>query len=183
MRRPSLLRRPVPVLLAAVLLAGCAATPPPAPPPPPPAVEAVAPPSPVRLLLKLRERRLYLLHHDPETPAESFPIAIGKPGTETPTGSFHVEELVVDPDFTKYDRSVDPPKIVRRIPPGAPDNPLGKRWIGITHGPGWTLGIHGTPRPELLGQAVSNGCVRMRNADVVRIYERVQLGTPVVVEE
>jgi lipoprotein-anchoring transpeptidase ErfK/SrfK len=61
-------------------------------------------------------------------------------------------------------------------------NPLGLRWIGFAHGEGWTLGIHGTPRPELLGQAVSNGCVRMRNADVVRIYEHVELGTRVVVE-
>jgi lipoprotein-anchoring transpeptidase ErfK/SrfK len=131
------------------------------------------------LLLRLTERRIYLMDHDPETPVESFPIAVGKKGTETPTGEFHVEEMVVDPDFLvidKRDRSV-----LRRIPPG-PMNPLGLRWIGFAHGEGWTLGIHGTPRPELLGQAVSNGCVRMRNADVVRIYEHVELGTRVVVE-
>ena len=44
------------------------------------------------------------------------------------------------------------------------------------------MGIHGTPNPELLGRAVSHGCVRMRNADVIRIYDRVKLGTPVIVE-
>jgi L,D-transpeptidase ErfK/SrfK len=186
MRRPRRsLSRPAPALLAAVLLAvaasGCAVKAP-APPPPEPIAAAPEPPK-VRLLLKLRERRIYMVHADPATPIESFPIAVGKPGTETPTGSFHVEELVVDPDFTKYDRTVDPPRIVKRIPPGAKNNPLGKRWIGITHGPTWTLGIHGTPQPELLGKAVSGGCIRMRNEDVVRIYERVELGTPVVVED
>jgi L,D-transpeptidase ErfK/SrfK len=177
-------RRHTAALTAVLLVAGatgCAVTAP--PPPPAPVVEAPPPEPPVRLLLKLKERRLYLIDTTTGAPPESFPIAIGKPGTETPTGKFHVEELVVDPDFVKYDRSVDPPRIVKRIPPGAPNNPLGKRWIGITHGPTWTVGIHGTPQPELLGKAVSHGCIRMRNEDVVRIYERVQLGTPVVVED
>jgi len=132
------------------------------------------------LLLRLQERRIYLMDHDPETPVESFPIAVGKKGTETPTGEFEVEEMVVDPDFVVIDKQ-DRSKILRTIPPG-PLNPLGLRWIGFTHGPGWTLGIHGTPRPELLGQAVSNGCVRMKNADVVRIFEQVELGTRVIVE-
>lgn len=172
------------VLLAGAASTGCGLSAP--SPAAAPVVAALPPPTPVpprtHLLLRLGERRLYLLDDDPATPVESFPIAIGKPGTETPTGSFLVEELVVDPDFVKYDRSKTPPAILRRIPPGARDNPLGKRWIGFTHGPDWTLGIHGTPRPELLGKAVSNGCVRMRNEDVVRVYERVQLGTRVIVE-
>jgi len=71
--------------------------------------------------------------------------------------------------------------VIERIPPG-PSNPLGVRWIGFAHGPGWTVGIHGTPMPNLLGRAVSHGCVRMRNADVIRVYDRVQIGTPVFVE-
>ena len=52
----------------------------------------------------------------------------------------------------------------------------------FAHGEGWTLGFHGTPNPELIGQAVSHGCVRMRNADVLKMYDRVQIGTPVTVE-
>jgi lipoprotein-anchoring transpeptidase ErfK/SrfK len=132
------------------------------------------------LLLRLTERRLYLMDHDPETPVESFPIAVGKKGTETPTGEFQVEEMVVDPDFLVIDKQ-DRGRVLRRIPPG-PLNPLGLRWIGFTHGEGWTLGIHGTPRPELLGKAVSNGCVRMRNGDVLRVFERVEVGTRVIVE-
>jgi lipoprotein-anchoring transpeptidase ErfK/SrfK len=70
---------------------------------------------------------------------------------------------------------------LKRVAPG-PANPLGQRWIGFAHGDGWTVGIHGTPQPELLGRAVSGGCVRMRNADVVRVYDAVDLGTPVLVE-
>jgi lipoprotein-anchoring transpeptidase ErfK/SrfK len=44
------------------------------------------------------------------------------------------------------------------------------------------IGFHGTPEEALIGQAVSHGCVRMRNADVAEFFDRVQVGTPVVVE-
>ena len=139
-----------------------------------------APPAPFYLVLRLGERRLYLKKDDPGTPTESFPIAIGREGLETPVGRFQVEEMIEKPDFLEVAAGV-PLRVVKRIPPG-PTNPLGERWIGFAHGDGWTIGIHGTPNPELLGRAVSHGCVRMRNADVVRVYERVQLGTMVIVE-
>ena len=85
------------------------------------------------------------------------------------------------PEFLKLDPDGPDPR-PQALPAREPTNPLGERWIGFAHGEGWTIGIHGTPNPELLGQAVSHGCVRMRNEDVVRIYERVQLGTAVTVE-
>jgi L,D-transpeptidase ErfK/SrfK len=138
-------------------------------------------PGPTRLVLRLGERRLYVMDDDPGTPPESFPIAIGKEGWETPPGQFHVEEMVEHPDFLKFDTTAVPPRVIKRIPPG-PTNPLGERWIGFAHGEGWTIGIHGTPNPELLGRAVSHGCIRMRNADVIRVYDRVQVGTTVIVE-
>jgi lipoprotein-anchoring transpeptidase ErfK/SrfK len=122
-----------------------------------------------------------MMDDDPGTPVESFPVAIGKTGWETPTGRYQVEEMIEDPDFVKLDETTVPPRVIKRFPPG-PTNPLGKRWIQFAHGPGWTLGFHGTPNPELLGQAVSHGCVRMRNADVVRVYDRVHVGTTVIVE-
>jgi lipoprotein-anchoring transpeptidase ErfK/SrfK len=133
------------------------------------------------LVLRLAERRLYLVQDGSEAPVESFPVAIGKEGWETPTGHFQVEEMIEHPDFLKVDDSIVPVRVIKRIPPG-PTNPLGERWIQFAHGEGWTMGFHGTPNPELLGRAVSHGCVRMRNADVVRVYERVHLGTPVTVE-
>jgi L,D-transpeptidase ErfK/SrfK len=66
----------------------------------------------------------------------------------------------------------------RVIPPG-PDNPLGVRWIGIWTDGSTQLGFHGTNEPELIGQAVSHGCIRMMNKDVVKLYAQVKDGTPV----
>jgi lipoprotein-anchoring transpeptidase ErfK/SrfK len=154
-------------------------------PRPAPERAAVAPPPiPEFPYLKLRvgERRLYLVNDAAGTSVESFPIAVGRDGRETPTGRFQVEEMVVRPEFHKFDPT-DRTRVIKTFPSGGATNPLGERWIGFAHGEGWTLGIHGTPNPELLGKAVSNGCVRMRNADVIKIYSRVQIGTPVIVEE
>jgi len=136
------------------------------------------------LLLKLEERRLYLYvgDGDPSTrpEVESFPVAIGRREYPTPTGHYKVRNKIVNPDFVVFDWK-DPSHDVRTIPPG-PDNPLGLRWIGFAQAHGWEIGFHGTPHPEVLGQAVSHGCVRMRNADIVRLYDRVRVGTPVIVE-
>ena len=136
--------------------------------------------TPFYLVLRLGERRLYLMDDDPGTPVESFPIAVGREGLETPVGRFQVEEMVENPDYLQVADGV-PLRVIKRIPPG-PTNPLGERWIGFAHGGRWTVGIHGTPHPELLGRAVSHGCVRMRNADVIRVYEHVGIGTTVIVE-
>ena len=84
-----------------------------------------------------------------------YPVAIGKPSTPTPVGTHRVLEKVLHPG-------------------GA----LGTRWIGFTY---QMHGIHGTNRPELIGQAVSNGCVRMHNSHVEELYEMVELGAPVIV--
>lgn len=165
-------------LLVVVASVGChGPSPAPAPMAPP---QAVAPASEVHLLLRVGERRIYLIDGDPGTPVESFPVAVGREGHETPIGRFQVEEMIEHPPFPVFDKK-DRTRLLRVMPPG-PANPLGVRWIGFMHDAAGTTGIHGTPNPELLGKAVSGGCVRMRNEDVVRIYERVQMGTPVIVE-
>jgi hypothetical protein len=132
------------------------------------------------LVLRLGERRVYLKDEDPATPDQSFRVAIGRKPYETPVGRFQVNEMVKDPDWVKFDFK-DPKKFIRRIPPG-PNNPLGKRWIGFASAHGWEVGFHGTPNPAVLGQAVSHGCVRMHNDDVVKMFDKVQLGTYVIVE-
>jgi L,D-transpeptidase ErfK/SrfK len=136
------------------------------------------------LLLRLGERRVYLVTYDPEADApaqvESFPVAIGRKEYGTPTGLFRVTDKIEDPDWVQFDWD-DPSRVIRTVPPG-PDNPLGPRWIGFASGYGWQIGFHGTPHPELLGQAVSHGCVRMRNDDVVKVYDRVEVGTVVIVQ-
>jgi len=167
---------------AVLLVAGLAACTPPHPPAPF-AVDASPPvPRATRLLLRLGERRLYLITDgDRATPpaVESFPVAIGRAEYATPIGHFAVTDKRENPSWIRFDWN-DPSHEFGTVPPG-PDNPLGVRWIGFATAHGWQIGFHGTPHPEVLGQAVSHGCVRMRNADVVRVYERVSIGTPVLV--
>jgi lipoprotein-anchoring transpeptidase ErfK/SrfK len=62
--------------------------------------------------------------------------------------------------------------------PGGPENPMGARALYL----GSTLyRIHGSNEPETIGQAVSSGCIRMLNDDVIDLYERARVGTRVVV--
>ena len=173
-------------LLATLLvvsgLTACGRVDPKPDPPPAPVVRAPDPPpdppSPY-VVINVKERRLDLVMDDTSAPLASFPIAVGRKGHETPIGRFKVEEKIENPEFQK----VDPNEIshVLAVIPAGPANPLGQRWIGFIKGDGWTVGIHGTPHPELLGKAVSGGCIRMRNADVLRVYETVEVGTPVIV--
>jgi L,D-transpeptidase ErfK/SrfK len=121
------------------------------------------------LVLKLSERTLYLYNHRQEL--RRFPVAVGRSGWETPTGRFAVMTMVENPAW-------EHPLTGDIVPPGG-DNPLGQRWIGF-----WTdgvnsIGFHGTPQEDLIGQAVSHGCVRLRNADVVALYDLVEVGVAV----
>lgn len=129
-------------------------------------------PENTRLVLRLQERRVYLYYG--ETVATSYPVAVGRSGWETPTGTFQVMEMMPDPYWRH-------PWTGEVVPPG-PDNPLGVRWIGFWTDGSNSIGFHGTPNEDLIGQAVSHGCVRMRNADVIALFEKVQVGVPVIVE-
>jgi len=124
------------------------------------------------LVIKLKQRRVYV--YQDNHVKTSYPIAVGKAGWETPLGTYKVITMQRDPAWQH-------PWNGTIIPPG-PDNPLGKRWIGF-----WTdgrnyIGFHGTPDEQLVGQAVSHGCIRMRNQDILALYGIVQIGTPVTVE-
>ena len=135
----------------------------------PPSV--VNPITDTKLVIRLNQRRVYVYRGD--RLQGSYQIAIGKTGWETPTGNFKVLQMIQDPAW-------EHPWTGQVIPPG-PNNPLGNRWIAF-----WTdgknlIGFHGTPNERLIGQAVSHGCIRMRNQDVMALYEQVSVGTPVVV--
>ena len=106
----------------------------------------------IRVVLSLR--RLYL-YENGQLVAD-YPVAIGKPTTPTPVGEYRIFEKELNPG-------------------GA----FGTRWMAFTER---RHGIHGTNQPESIGQAVSNGCVRMFNPDVEALYDRVPLDTPVIVE-
>jgi lipoprotein-anchoring transpeptidase ErfK/SrfK len=66
---------------------------------------------------------------------------------------------------------------------GGSNSPLGDRWIGFWSDGRNELGFHGTPNVDLLGAAVSHGCLRMRNSDVRMLYSQVNIGTQVLVRE
>ncbi|MGL5082284.1 MAG: L,D-transpeptidase [Microcoleaceae cyanobacterium] len=125
-----------------------------------------------RLVLRLRERRVYLYQGNQQV--ASYPVAVGKAGWETPTGSFQVMQKIVNPSWQN-------PWTGQVMQPG-PNSALGLRWIGFWSNGKDVIGFHGTPSINSIGQAASHGCVRMRNEDIISLFEQVQMGTVVVVE-
>lgn len=98
---------------------------------------------------------------------KEYSVAVGKPSTPTPLGRFSIMSMEVNPVW---------------IPPGqeytvasGPDNPLGYRWMEFLP----LYGIHGTNAPWTVGEAVSNGCIRMREEDVEELFSVVTYGIPV----
>ena len=72
--------------------------------------------------------------------------------------------------------------LTRHRIPGGPANPLGARALYLYQGNKDTLyRIHGTNQPEYIGQAISSGCIRMTNEDVIDLFDRVKLGATVIV--
>jgi lipoprotein-anchoring transpeptidase ErfK/SrfK len=124
-----------------------------------------------QVVVVLSERRVYV-YRDNEVIA-SYPIAVGKKGWETPTGTFQVMHMQHHPIWKH--------PITGKVFEAGTDSPLGDRWIGFWSDGRNEIGFHGTPDVDLVGAAVSHGCLRMRNADVRMLYAQVSLGTSVVV--
>lgn len=126
----------------------------------------------VRLEIRLSERRVNV--YQGENKVKSYSIAVGRPGWETPIGDYTVKQKIRNPTWVH-------PLNGSVIPGGDPENPLGHAWIGFwTDGKNW-IGFHGTPNPESVGTAASHGCIRMYNHDVEELFNKVSLGTEVVV--
>jgi lipoprotein-anchoring transpeptidase ErfK/SrfK len=107
----------------------------------------------------------------------SYRVAVGEPRYPTPMGSFTVQGKQVNPAWNVPQSEWAGELAGRTIPGGAPDNPLKARWIGFNG----SVGFHGTSSVGSLGTAASHGCVRMSEGDVIDLYERVEVGTPVLV--
>ncbi len=127
-----------------------------------------------RIELSLSQRQVKVFAG--ETLLKQYPVAIGRPGWETPVGTFAVQSKIVDPAWQH-------PLEGYVIPSGDPQNPLGRRWIGFwTNGKNY-IGFHGIAdfmRPSI-GSAASHGCVRMFSEDIEVMYKLVAVGTPVIV--
>lgn len=99
----------------------------------------------------------------------SYRVGLGQPGRQTPTGLWLVELKQPNPEW------VDP-ETHHKYLPNDPENPLGDRWIRLKGLKGDALGregfgIHGTVKPEEIGQAASRGCIRLHNGNVRELYD------------
>lgn len=140
-----------------------------------PAAQPVAPQAPsstdISLVIDLSDRQVRVYEWDQLK--ATFPVAVGRSGWETPVGKHQIIQMVENPSWQH-------PFTGEVIGPGA-DNPLGYRWMGFwTDGKNY-IGLHGTPNERSIGTAASHGCIRMYNRDVVKLFEMVQIGTPVTV--
>jgi lipoprotein-anchoring transpeptidase ErfK/SrfK len=119
----------------------------------------------VRLVISLSERELY--EYIEGERVHTYPVAVGQPGHETPTGEWGIHQVDWNPDFTPTDS--DWAEDLDYMPPGHPDNPMGRVRM-IYRAP---YSIHGTEALESLGRAASHGSVRMANDDIIELARRV----------
>ena len=128
------------------------------------------------IIIDTGERRLYFVLGNGK--AKKYGIGVGRPGFQW-AGSHRITRKAEWPGWTP------PPAMRRRQPdlprfmPGGPNNPLGARamYIGSTF-----YRIHGSNEPWTIGQAVSSGCIRMTNEDVIELYQKVKVGSRVIVK-
>jgi lipoprotein-anchoring transpeptidase ErfK/SrfK len=132
--------------------------------------------SPGTVIVRTGERRLYYVLGNGT--AIRYPVAVGKPGKQwngwAAIDGKHVEPAWSPPAEVKRDN----PRLPDVIPGGSPRNPMGARALTLNRG---EYAIHGTNRPNSIGTFASYGCIRMYNQDIVDLFERVRVGTPVVV--
>jgi lipoprotein-anchoring transpeptidase ErfK/SrfK len=131
--------------------------------------------APGTIIIRTSERRLYYVL--PDHQALRYGVGVGRPGF-TWAGASHIAYKREWPDWTP------PAQMLRRRPDlprhmaGGIDNPLGARAMYIA---GTLYRIHGSNEPDTIGQAVSSGCIRMTNDDVVDLYSRARVGARVIV--
>ncbi len=116
------------------------------------------------IVVSLEDRKLALVEDGKVK--KIYTVAVGKPSTPSPVGTFVIERRVVNPTYSHDGRVV---------PPG-PGNPVGTRWMGLSiRG----YGIHGTNVPSSIGKAASHGCIRMGRADLEELFAQVEVGDTV----
>jgi lipoprotein-anchoring transpeptidase ErfK/SrfK len=113
---------------------------------------------------------------DGTTPVRTFQVATGSAQYPTPLGNYSIATKQLNPWWIPPPDS-DWAQGKKPIPPG-PGNPLGTRWMGTTAP---LVGIHGTPDAASIGYSASHGCVRMRVPEAEWLFNRVNVGTPVLI--
>ncbi len=129
------------------------------------------------IIVRTAERRLYFVV-SPGV-AVRYSVGVGRTGRQW-QGASTISGKYLKPNW-------EPPSDVRRdkpdlpdvIPSGSPQNPMGAAAMTIAGG---LYAIHGTNKPESIGKFVSYGCIRMYNADILDLFDRVSVGTAVIVK-
>ena len=129
------------------------------------------------IIVETSERHLYLI--ESETRALRYGIGVGRDGF-TWAGLLQITRKTEWPDWRPPPEMIERQPYLPRFMAGGPGNPLGARamYLGNT-----VYRIHGTNAPETIGHAVSSGCFRLVNDDVADLYERVPVGTRVIVRQ
>jgi lipoprotein-anchoring transpeptidase ErfK/SrfK len=144
-------------------------------------VDFAEPLPPGSLLVRTSERKLYFVL--PGGKAIMYAVGVGREGF-TWSGTDRITRKAQWPDWRPPQVMIEREmkqkgRVIPAMVPGGADNPLGARalYIGNTE-----YRIHGTSQPWSIGQAVSSGCIRMMNDEVIDLYDRVRIGARVVVE-
>lgn len=133
--------------------------------------------SPGTIVVKTHERKLYLVLGDGR--ALRYPVGVGRAG-KTWSGTSYIAGKYRNPAWSPpAEIRRDRPNLPSVIPGGSPSNPMGVAAMTLATG---EYAIHGTNAPGSIGGFVSYGCIRMYNSDIVDLFERVGVGTRVVVE-
>ena len=132
--------------------------------------------SPGTIIVRTGERRLYYVMDGGR--AMRYPVGVGRIGRQW-TGQSFVTGKHYRPAWSPpADIRRDKPNLPDVIPGGSPSNPMG--WGALTLSRG-EYAIHGTNSPGSIGGFVSYGCIRMYNHDIADLFDRVSVGTPVIV--
>jgi lipoprotein-anchoring transpeptidase ErfK/SrfK len=116
------------------------------------------------IVVSLEDRKLALLENGQIK--KVYNVAVGKPTTPSPTGTYSIARRVKNPTYSHDGKTVLP----------GPGNPVGTRWMGLSVK---GYGIHGTNEPRSIGKAASHGCIRMAKKDLEEMYEMVSVGDTV----
>jgi lipoprotein-anchoring transpeptidase ErfK/SrfK len=108
---------------------------------------------------------------------KTYKVAVGQPQYPTPRGRFSIASKQVNPVWSVPNSPWAGELAGTTVTGGSASNPLKARWMGIANG----VGIHGTGEDASIGSRASHGCIRMHVSDVIALYKRVPIGTPVLI--
>lgn len=133
--------------------------------------------APGTIVVHTSERFLYVIQ--PGGRALRYGIGVGRDGFQW-QGLLKITRKQEWPDWTPPSEMIERQPYLPRFMAGGPGNPMGARalYLGTT-----VYRIHGTNQPQTIGMAVSSGCFRLVNPDVIDLYERIPVGTKVIVRQ